>query len=112
MYTLISVLIDISCILLIIAVLIQNSQGGGLASGFSASNQIMGVRRTADFLEKFTWGLAIGLVALSLLAGFVLPKHSEQQSGSAIQEQIDNAAAPSQNIPVPPSQHQEQPAQK
>ena len=50
------VLIFIICILLIIVVLIQNSKGGGLASGFTGS-QIMGVRKTADFLEKATWTL-------------------------------------------------------
>ena len=44
MYVFISILILIASILLILIVLIQNSKGGGLASGFSSSNQIMGVR--------------------------------------------------------------------
>ena len=52
MYSLVSVLIIIACILLILVVLVQNSKGGGLASNFSASSQVMGVRKTADFLEK------------------------------------------------------------
>ena len=55
MYVFISILILIASILLILIVLIQNSKGGGLASGFSSSNQIMGVRKTTDFLEKATW---------------------------------------------------------
>ena len=46
MYVFISILILIASILLILIVLIQNSKGGGLASGFSSSNQIMGVRTT------------------------------------------------------------------
>ena len=46
MYVFISILILIASILLILIVLIQNSKGGGLASGFSSSNQIMGVRKT------------------------------------------------------------------
>ena len=54
MYVFISILILIASILLILIVLIQNSKGGGLASGFSSSNQIMGVRKTTDFLEKAT----------------------------------------------------------
>jgi protein translocase subunit secG len=58
MYVFISILILIASILLILIVLVQNSKGGGLASGFSSSNQIMGVRKTTDFLEKATWGLA------------------------------------------------------
>ena len=56
------------CILLILVVLVQNSKGGGLSSGFSSNTQIMGVRRTADFLEKTTWGLALALFLFSLLS--------------------------------------------
>jgi len=51
-YVFISVLILITCIILILVVLVQNSKGGGLASNFAGSNQFMGVRKTADFLEK------------------------------------------------------------
>ncbi len=68
MGTFISVLIIIVSILLILIVLVQNSKGGGLSSSFGASNQVMGVRKTADFLEKATWTLAIALLALSLAA--------------------------------------------
>ncbi|NND77184.1 MAG: preprotein translocase subunit SecG [Flavobacteriales bacterium] len=60
------ILIFVVAILLGIIVLIQNPKGGGLASNFGAANQIGGVRRTADFLEKATWGLAIALVLLCL----------------------------------------------
>jgi len=70
MYLLISVLIIIASVLLILIVLVQNSKGGGLASNFASSNQVMGVRKTADFLEKATWTLAISLLVLSLLASF------------------------------------------
>ena len=68
MSTLISIAIIIVCILLILIVLVQNSKGGGLASSFSSSNQVMGVRKTADFLEKATWTLAVALLVLSLLS--------------------------------------------
>lgn len=68
MATIISILIVLVCLLLILVVLVQNSKGGGLASSFSSSNQVMGVRKTADFLEKATWTLAIALLALSLIS--------------------------------------------
>ncbi len=61
-----TVLIILVCLLLGIIVLIQNPKGGGLGSGFGNVNQIGGVKRTADFLEKATWGLAILLVLLCL----------------------------------------------
>ena len=52
MLTLVVVLVVIACIILAFIVLIQNSKGGGLASNFAGSNQIMGVRKTTDFLER------------------------------------------------------------
>ena len=57
MYTLFVILIVLAALLMIGIVLIQESKGGGLASNFSSSNQIMGVRKTTDFIEKTTWGL-------------------------------------------------------
>lgn len=68
MVTAISIIIFLACILLVISVLIQNPKGGGLASGFQSGAQVMGVRRTADFLEKATWFLAILILVLSILA--------------------------------------------
>ena len=50
MYTFLAILILLASILLIGVVLIQKSKGGGLASNFSSSNQIMGVRKTTDFI--------------------------------------------------------------
>jgi len=83
LYYTISILIFIVCILLILIVLIQNSKGGGLTSTFSGSNQVMGVKRTTDFLEKSTWTLAIVLLILTLSTIFVIPRgqvYSEQET--------------------------------
>ena len=60
---LIIVLSVIVSLLLIGVVLIQKSKGGGLSSSFAGSNQIMGVRRTTDFIEKATWTLASVAIA-------------------------------------------------
>ena len=90
MFTLITVLIFITCVLLILIVLVQNSKGGGLASNFQSTNQIMGVRKTTDFLEKATWGLAGVLLFLAIISSAFIPK-GEQASQSAVQEQIENA---------------------
>lgn len=68
MGSIISILIIVVCVLLILVVLVQNSKGGGLASSFASSNQVMGVRKTADFLEKATWTLAASLLVLSVLS--------------------------------------------
>lgn len=80
--------------LLIGIVMVQNSKGGGLASDFSSSNQIVGVQRTGDFLEKGTWYLAVALIVFSLGSNFFIDRGEVIQEESAIQEQIDNAALP------------------
>ncbi|MEA3318109.1 MAG: preprotein translocase subunit SecG [Bacteroidota bacterium] len=102
MQLLISVLIIIASILLILIVLVQNSKGGGLASNFSSSNQVMGVKKTADFLEKATWTLAIALLVLSVGASIVIPRGDEVQK-SRIEQQVDNAVDPSQMPTFPTS---------
>ena len=76
MYLLFVILMVIAALLMCFIVLIQNSKGGGLASGFSSSNAIMGVRKTTDFLEKATWGLAIFMVIMSIATAYVVPHSS------------------------------------
>ncbi len=88
MYTTLVILIILSAILLTLIVLVQNSKGGGLAAGFQSSNQIMGVRKTTDFLEKATWGLAGLMIVLSIFAvGVNSRKSVVSGSDSAIQDQ-------------------------
>ena len=94
MFTLISVLIFIVAILLVLIVLVQNSKGGGLAANFSASNQVMGVRKTADFLEKATWTLAASLVFLSILASATIPRGTVEEQRSLIEGQIEQTIDP------------------
>ena len=72
MYTFFVILIVLAALLMIGIVLIQESKGGGLSSNFSSSNQIMGVRKTTDFIEKATWGLAAAMVVLSVVCAYVL----------------------------------------
>lgn len=72
MYTFLSVLIIIVSVLLVLIVLVQNSKGGGLASNFGQGNQIMGVKKTADFLEKATWVLAVSLLVICLVASMTI----------------------------------------
>jgi preprotein translocase subunit SecG len=68
MASLIIVLIVIIALLMGIVVLMQNPKGGGLAVGFQGAIQVGGVQRTADFLEKATWYLAIALFVLCMIS--------------------------------------------
>ncbi len=76
MYLLGVILIVLASVLMCGIVLIQNSKGGGLAAGFASSNQIMGVRKTTDFLEKATWSLAALMVVISVIAAYALPSET------------------------------------
>jgi len=97
MYVLITVLILIAAVLIVLVVLVQNSKGGGLASNFAGSNQYMGVRKTADFLEKATWGLAITMLFFVLVSSKIIPKYQANETQSTDTEIRKSI----QDIPVP-----------
>ena len=69
-----------------------------MADSFASSNQIMGVRKTTDFLEKATWTLAAAMMVLCVLAVFFIPK-GENGAQSAIQEQLNSQ--PVQQLAIP-----------
>jgi len=73
MLVLLTILIALVCILLMGAILIQNPKGGGLDSTFGATgNQMLGAARSTEFIEQVTWGLAIGLFVMCLVASLVV----------------------------------------
>lgn len=105
MFIAISIIILIACILLVLIVLIQNPKGGGIAANFIAPNQIMGVKRSTDVVEKATWILAATLIVLSLMSNFFRPTVNTTDSGipeSRLKENIDNTEMPA--APVTPQQ--------
>lgn len=80
MYTLFVILIVIAAILMIAIVLIQESKGGGLSTGFAGGNAVLGVRKTTDFIEKATWTLAGAMVVFSVVCAYVAPTAVTEQS--------------------------------
>lgn len=106
LYLLFVGLIVLAAVLMCFVVLIQNSKGGGLSSSFAASNQIMGVRKTTDFIEKLTWGLAIFMVVVSVATAYVIPTTSEASSvimDQAVKEQKTNPLNAPAGFAVPQS---------
>lgn len=103
MYTFLVILILIASILLVLSVLAQSPKSG-MAANFGASNQVMGVRQTANFLEKATWYLAIGIVVLSLLSTVAMSSHKKANApaGDAVIEQLMGGAT--EEVPVMPNQ--------
>ncbi len=101
MYIALTIFIFIAAIFLILIVLVQNSKGGGLASGFAASNQVMGVRKTTDFLEKGTWILAAIVVMLSVASTGFQPSADGAVKESIIKNEVQNAVAVDPNVVQP-----------
>lgn len=101
MYIFVSILVIIACILQIMIVLVQNSKGGGLAANFTSAGQSMGIRKTADFLEKATWTLAATILIMSVVSAAVIPRGAGT-GRSRIESQIQNAVDPDA-IPILPT---------
>jgi len=108
-YILVSVIIIIACIIQVMIVLVQNSKGGGLAANFTSAGQSMGIRKTADFLEKSTWTLAAAILILCVVATATIPRGSTAER-SRIENQIQNAVDPSAIPTLPTAVPAEPPA--
>lgn len=75
MYTFITILVIIVCVLLGAVVLIQNPKGGGLNANMGGvGQQLLGARRSTDIVEKLTWGFAIALIVFCLSTSFFVNK--------------------------------------
>ncbi len=95
MYIFLTILIVLASLLLVGIVLIQKSKGGGLASDYSSGNQYLGYRKTTDFIEKATWGLAIFICVLRICASFTV------KAPVNVSRIAPAAPAPSQAAPAP-----------
>lgn len=98
MYTGLVFIIVFLAVCMCLIVLIQESKGGGLASSFSASNQIMGVRKTTDVIEKVTWGLAVAIVLLSIISVRCIPTAATEES-AVMKQATEQKATNSNNLP-------------
>lgn len=101
MYTLCIVLVLIASLLLVLAVLVQSPKSG-MAANFGASNQVMGVRQTTDFLEKLTWSMAVAIFVLSLLATLAMDtKPAQSPAAAEASVLVEEMAAPAEDVVVP-----------
>ncbi len=91
------VLIVIVAFLLVIVIMVQNPKGGGLSSSFGGggTQQLGGVKKTSDFLDKSTWALATLLLALILLSNVAIGGDEASQESKA----LDQNATTSQPLP-------------
>jgi preprotein translocase subunit SecG len=69
----------------------------------------MGIRKTADFLEKSTWTLAGAILILCVVATGTIPRGATAER-SRIENQIQNAVDPSAIPTLPTAVPTDQPA--
>ena len=93
-------LIIVVCFLLILVVMVQNPKGGGLSSSFGGgTQQVGGVQKTSDFLDRSTWILATLLLALILISNVTLSSGEGVSDSKLLQE-----GARQESIPETPAQ--------
>ena len=67
--------------------MVQNPKGGGLSSSFGGSSQQLGgVQKTSDFLDRSTWILAAFLLVLILLSNLSLNQSSQDLDSRLIND--------------------------
>ena len=93
MFLIFLVLIVIVAFLLIVVIMVQNPKGGGLSSSFGGggTQQIGGVKKTGDFLDKSTWGLATILLVLILISNVTIFGGGNSSESKVIEgEDVEN----------------------
>ncbi len=89
------------CLLLILVVMVQNPKGGGLSSAFGGSTQQLGgVQKTTDFLDRSTWVLATLLLVLILISNSLISLPSDSNDSQLVDENAIEEVIPEEgNIP-------------
>ena len=85
-------LIIIVCFLL----MVQNPKGGGLSSsiGGGGSQQVGGVQKTSDFLDRSTWVLASLLLILILISNVTLSSGETISDSKLLQDEATEQVIP------------------
>ncbi|AGC75999.1 preprotein translocase subunit SecG [Nonlabens dokdonensis] len=93
-------LIVLVSFLLVVVIMVQNPKGGGLSSSFGGggTQQLGGVKKTGDFLDKSTWVLSTALLVLILLASTTL---IQDKATNTIDVTDPNAVEVPAEVPAP-----------
>lgn len=91
----------VASVFIILAVLVQSPKSG-MAANFGAANQVMGVRESSNFLEKFTWTMAIAIVVLSLTATLVMEAPGTGVSNDVVKDANALVEKQAEQAPVIP----------
>ncbi|WP_395395740.1 preprotein translocase subunit SecG [Novosphingobium sp. BL-8A] len=99
MFTFLTVVQAIVALLLVLVILVQKSEGGGLGVGGSPSG-MLSARGAANFLTRATGGLAAVFVILSI----VLAALAVGKTGDDVDTSLQRDAIPAAPAPAAPAQ--------
>ena len=93
-------------ILLVTVILMQASQGGGLAGsiGGGFTNQVFGGRGAASFLSKVTTGLAVAFMTLAILISLISSTRINESHSILKQESENRVVSPGSDLSRPTGQ--------
>ena len=94
-FTIFLILIVIVAFLLVAVIMVQNPKGGGLSSSFGGggTQQLGGVKKTGDFLDKGTWFLATALIVLILASNLTFETGNSVESKALDADEANEAPA-------------------
>lgn len=105
------ILAVIISIVLAFFVLIQNPEGGGLSGSIGGfSNQIMGVKKTNNVLERGTWVCAAILSVMCLFSVIIFSGKSATTNDNSLKQLNTTSAPVQQQAPAPTVPQQNTPA--
>lgn len=81
--------------------MVQNPKGGGLSSSIGGSQQMGGVQKTTDFLDKSTWALATMLIVLILMSSLSFTGSMGSSESKIIDQTSTSAPAATPVAPAP-----------
>ena len=92
MFYFLTALILLASVVLVLLVIVQKSKGGGLASPFASTNNIMGVRKTTDVLE---WLFGIVAVLCIISTRFIgVGTNDASRTQQTLEENATKSSAP------------------
>jgi len=100
------VLETLVAILLVTVILMQASQGGGLAGsiGGGFTNQVFGGRGAASFLSRVTTGLAIAFMTLAIIISLLSTTRTNMSHSILRQESENRVVSPGSELSRPTGQ--------
>jgi preprotein translocase subunit SecG len=110
--TIITAIILLASIMLVFVVYIQNPKGGGLSADFGGAQQIGGVQKTNDFIDKTTWGLAAIIGVLSVVLTVTTMSAKPKVVDTKKDQTEETGAGGQQGQQQPQQQGQQQPPQQ